>query len=80
MNMDIGAILSIIAILWTVYVYYVHERKLKKQEELLNDYRLKKATQEEEDRKKAFIVANAYSLGTGDGTKYRIRVCKRETK
>lgn len=51
-------ILSIVALLGAFLTYLYHDRKIKKQEKLLNDYQLKKIETEEIENKKAQIKGN----------------------
>lgn len=61
-----GLILSIIAILFSWRVYYIHDRKIKKQERLLNEYQLNKIEKEKEESLRAIIEANVVKAGKGD--------------
>lgn len=57
--MDIISIaLSAFAILLTIIMYFKHDKRLKKQEEKLNAYQLKKNDEEESENKKAQIRGN----------------------
>ncbi|MEA4984156.1 hypothetical protein SDC9_56001 [bioreactor metagenome] len=57
--MDIISIaLSAFAILLTIIMYFKHDKRLKKQEEKLNAYQLKKIDNEESENKKALIKGN----------------------
>ena len=38
----ISLILSILALSFSVFIYFYHDRKIKKQEKLLNDYNIRK--------------------------------------
>lgn len=59
MSMDIISIaLSAFAILLTIIMYFKHDKRLKKQEEKLNAYQLKKNDEEESENKKAQIRGN----------------------
>jgi len=51
-------ILSILAILGSVFVYFYHDKKIKGQEKRLNDYQLKKNEAESLENKKAQIKGN----------------------
>ena len=51
----INMILSISAIVLTIVMYFRHDKRLKKQEEKLNAYQLKKINEEECESKKALI-------------------------
>lgn len=60
--MDVGdiisSLLSFFAIILTIIMYHKHDKRLKKQEEKLNAYQLKKIDDEESERKKALIKGN----------------------
>lgn len=57
--MDFGnilsSILSLLAITLTIVMYFKHDKRLKKQEEKLNAYQLKKNYNEESENKKAQV-------------------------
>lgn len=54
----ISIFLSVLAILATAFTYVVHDRRLKRQEILINNYQLKKNQEEETEQKKALMRAN----------------------
>lgn len=57
--MDIISIaLSAFAIALTIVMYFKHDKRLKKQEEKLNAYQLKKINEEESENRKALIRGN----------------------
>ncbi len=56
-------ILSIIAILGSIFTYFYHDRKIKIQEKKLNDYQLKKIELEDIENKKAQIKGNIITNG-----------------
>lgn len=57
--MDIIAIIiSIVAFLFTLFTYIIHDVKLKKQDALINKYKLEKINLEKEESKKAIVEAN----------------------
>jgi hypothetical protein len=60
--MDVGniisSVLSLLAIALTIIMYFKHDKRLKKQEEKLNAYQIKKIEDEESDSKKAQIRGN----------------------
>lgn len=66
--MDLSLVVSIIALILTVYTYFIHDSKLKKQEHLLNDYQLSKITEEQAEGKKAIIRANIVKGSSGKRT------------
>ena len=54
----ISIVLSAFAIVLTIIMYFKHDKRLKKQEEKLNAYQLKKIDEEESENKKALIKGN----------------------
>ncbi|MGL5563642.1 MAG: hypothetical protein ACRDCN_13645 [Tannerellaceae bacterium] len=70
--MDAGNIvsstLSLIAIILTIIMYFKHDKRLKKQEERLNAYQLKKIDNEESENKKAQIRGNIVNGEKGRST------------
>lgn len=56
-------ILSILAILGSIFTYFYHDRKIKIQEKKLNDYQLKKIELENIENKKAQIKGNIINNG-----------------
>lgn len=54
----ISIVLSAFAIVLTIAMYLKHDKRLKKQEEKLNTYQLKKIDEEESENKKALIRGN----------------------
>lgn len=69
--MDIfSIIISVIALLFSGFTYFAHDRKLKKQERQLNDYQLRSLAQIEEENKKAVIRAKAVKLSGGKRALY----------
>jgi hypothetical protein len=62
MSMDTGDIissaLSLFAIVLTITMYLKHDKRLKKQEEKLNAYQLRKIDEEESENRKALIKGN----------------------
>lgn len=59
---DPSFLLSVIAIIGTVFTYFKHDRKIKAQEKLINDYQLDKIEEEKIQRRQAVVRA---SLITG---------------
>jgi hypothetical protein len=57
--------LSIIAVLGSVFTYFNHDRRIKKQELLINEYELEKRRSEEEELKKAQVKGNIVSYPKG---------------
>jgi hypothetical protein len=54
----LSLIVSVIAILCSIFTYFIHDRKLKKQETQINEYQLKKNKDEQLEQKKASVKAN----------------------
>ena len=54
----VSIIISILALMASVYTYFVHDRKIKQQEARINEYQLEKIKNEEEENKKALICGN----------------------
>ena len=67
-KMDLSLLISIIALILTVYTYVIHDSKLKKQEHLLNEYQISKITEEQAEGKKAIIRANIVKGASGKRT------------
>ncbi|WP_321517944.1 hypothetical protein [uncultured Bacteroides sp.] len=61
----ISPVLSLIAIALTIVMYFKHDKRLKRQEEKLNAYQLKKIDNEEAENKKAQIKGNIVKSGNG---------------
>lgn len=61
--MDVSIIISIIALSFSVITYIIHDRKIKKQEKLINAYQIEKIEEEKNELKKAIIKANAFYNG-----------------
>jgi hypothetical protein len=61
----IGIILSIMAIALSAYTYFNHDRKIKKQEKLLNDYQLAKVEKEKIELRRAMIDAKVLKKRDG---------------
>ncbi len=53
-----GLVISVIALLFTAFTYFRHDKKIKQQSALLNKYQLDKIEKEKEGEKKAIIEAN----------------------
>jgi len=59
-------ILSMLAILGSIFTYFYHDRKIKNQEKRLNEYQLKKFELEDIENQKAQIKGNVTKTGTGN--------------
>ena len=64
----ISLVIAILAFLLSVSTYIIHDRKLKEQEKLLNEYQLRAFVQGEEEKKKAVIRARAVKTNRGERT------------
>ncbi len=58
-------VLSIIAVIGSVFTYLNHDRRIKKQELIINDYELKKRRSEETELRKAKIKGNIVPFPKG---------------
>ena len=54
----IGIIISFLALLFSGFTYFVHDKKIKQQSRLINQYQLETILREKEERKKAIIEAD----------------------
>ncbi len=52
-----GIIISILALSFSTFTYFKHDKKIKQQSKLLNNYHLEKIEKEKEEEKKAKIEA-----------------------
>ena len=69
--MDIfSIIIATLALALSCYTFFAHDRRLKKQEKLLNEYQLRSLAQSEEDNKKAILRAKAVKYKSGNSTLY----------
>lgn len=66
----ISVIISVTTLLFSIATYVVHDRKLKKQERLLNEYQLRSLALCEAENKKAVIRAIVHNEGSGSRTLY----------
>jgi hypothetical protein len=64
----INLTISIFAILGTLFTYFHHDRRIKKQEQLLNEYQLKRFQSEEIEKQKAEIKGNVIKGEKGSRT------------
>lgn len=53
-----GLVISVIALLFTAFTYFRHDKKIKQQSALLNKYQLDKIEKEKEGEKRAIVEAN----------------------
>lgn len=61
----IGIVISLIALMFSLFTYFKHDLKIKQQSALLNKYQLEKIDKEKEEQKKAIIEANLIIGSTG---------------
>lgn len=66
----ISIIVAVLALVFSCYTFFAHDRRLKKQEKLLNEYQLRLMVQSEEENKKAVIRAKAVKYTGGKRTLY----------
>ena len=66
----VSTIIAALAFALSCYTFFVHDRRLKSQEELLNKYQLRSLEQNEDDNKKAIIRAKAVKFKSGNRTLY----------
>jgi hypothetical protein len=53
-----GLVISCLALLWGLFTYCKHDKKIKKQDEKINQYKLELIEKQKVDEKKAIIEAN----------------------
>lgn len=61
-----GLVISILAILFTLYTYCKHDKKIKDQTKLINDYQLQKIEKESIEEKKAKIKTEIEVVDNGN--------------
>lgn len=66
-----GFILSIISLGFATFIYFKHDKRIKSQELLINEYQLNTHKEAEIEKKKAIIKANIINRGNGS---YRIKI------
>lgn len=66
-----GFILSIISLGFAAFIYFKHDKKIKSQELLINEYQLNTHKDAEIEKKKAIVKANIINRGKGS---YRIKI------
>lgn len=59
MNIETSDVLSLLAMLGTVYTYFVHNRKINKQQKTINAFQIKQMEEELEEKKKANLVLSS---------------------
>jgi len=64
----IAIILASLALIGTCFSYFIHDRKIKKQQAIIQQFEIRKIVKEEEESKKAFLVANVIDMGGGKKT------------
>lgn len=66
----LSSLLALFAFGFSLYTFFAHDRRLKKQENMLNEYQLRSMAQSEEEKKKAIIRAKAVKYNSGNRTLY----------
>ena len=79
-----GHIMSLLCMIGGLWVYFSHDRKLKKQNEILNDLEISKLQEENTEKKKAKLKPHFYHLSSssrkfvlknrGDGSAHNVRI------
>ncbi|MEG1648298.1 MAG: hypothetical protein RR277_00250 [Rikenellaceae bacterium] len=64
----VSLIISILAIFGTLYTYIRHDKKIKEQERILNEYQIEKIKTEKDESKKALIKGNVLKSEKGKRT------------
>ena len=64
----ISIIVAILALVFSCYTFFAHDRRLKQQEKLINEYQLRSMLQSEEENKKAIIRAKSVKYTSGKRT------------
>lgn len=57
-KVDWSLIISLVALFASIATYLLHDRRLKKQERLINDHQIQKINQEQDDNNKAMVKAH----------------------
>ena len=73
-------IISVLAILGSLLVYVLHDRKLKKQESKLNELQLSEIEMSKEDRIKAIVRMDTCYMSKGKGILYLFNEGQAEAK
>jgi hypothetical protein len=61
----IGLIISIFALIFSLFTYFYHDIKIKKQEQILNAYQINEIKEKTIAAKKAIIEANTIKINPG---------------
>lgn len=67
-NIDISLILSIIALIGSIFTYFIHDRKIKAQEKLINDYQISKIEEEKMANKIAILRGTLLNKSSSERT------------
>lgn len=67
-NIDYSLIISIAAIIGSILTYIIHDRKIKAQEKLINEYQIAKIEEERTQKKQAVIRASIIPGNKGHRT------------
>lgn len=65
-------LISAVALVVSLYTYFAHDRKLKQQEQKINEYQLEQLQKEEQANKKADIVGEMSLIKAGDNGVLRV--------
>ena len=76
----VSIIIATLALLFSIFTYVTHDRKLKMQEKHLNEYQLRALAQGEEQNKKAIIRAKSVKTTSGKRTVYIINKGKAKAR
>lgn len=63
LNDIVTALLSLVAVIGSIYTYIVHNKRLNNQQRQINDYEIKKLEEERLEKKQALVEANVYKSG-----------------
>ena len=67
-------VVSLGALIFSAYTYSKHDKKIKAQEQIINDYQINKIKKEDEESRKANIKGNIYPGNKGKLIARNIRV------
>lgn len=66
-----GFVISIVSLGFATFIYFKHDKRIKSQELLINEYQLNTHKDAEIEKKKAIVKANIINRGKGS---YRIKI------
>ena len=76
----VSSTLAALALVFSIYTFFAHDRRLKRQEKLLNEYQLRSLALSEDENKKAIIRAKAVKYKGGNRTLYICNIGKSKAK